>query len=75
MSYPSYDKRSISKSDCPHVNWIIYGNNLIGMGTCLDCNMEVNLSELINNTIHRLKKLEQSLIILIEKLGDNNDKL
>jgi len=47
---PTIDK------NCQHIHWIVYGHNKVGFGQCLDCNKELGLNELINNTIERLRK-------------------
>lgn len=41
---------------CPHDDWKIYGQESIGMATCLKCRKSVRLSILINNWKARIER-------------------
>jgi hypothetical protein len=49
-----------TKKDCKHLNTEVYGTNRIGHGTCLDCKIEVHLSEVFTNWIKEFQKWKKA---------------
>ena len=43
---------------CEHRNWYIYRRDAFSFGTCLDCDAQITLGELINQLQTRIEQLE-----------------
>lgn len=62
---PSEDKeseeRKARQAACPHIDFMMFGSNVIGEATCLSCGYTTTMNVFFNLLVNRLRDLERRL--------------